>query len=258
MKKNLLTKIVALGLAVVTAFTPVTASAAEKKVVTREEVDAALEAIEEENMELIEEDESPYCQDSRRVLNAANYNYIKTLNGCYQENGVKIYTVLNNGKKTFKKTGTYSIIAGGLTAKKDQGRVYFKAPKAGTYKFTMVAKTNVVGGAQCNDFYRNSDRGYTCKLKYYVEDKLTTNTDGGKLLLADPAKGGTADKYRTGSPFDGNVKIYSKMTKITITYKMTKGETVEFNVRSSDADLYEEDYQAGNFVGMDLTIKKIK
>ena len=96
MKKNLLTKMVALTLAVVTALTPVTASAAEKNVVTKAEFG---------------EMESSFLNREERTFDNKGWmNYIASLDGSYQENGYKIYTVLNGATKTFKKTGKYSIV----------------------------------------------------------------------------------------------------------------------------------------------------
>lgn len=131
MKKNFLTKVMTLVLAATMALTPVTASAAEKTVVTRDQFDAYWDDA------VIDEDNADY---------AKYYNSVASMNGCYQPNGYKIYTALDNKTVTFKKTGNYAVIVGGKTAKKDQGSFKFVAPKTGTYKFTFSTKNNVAGG----------------------------------------------------------------------------------------------------------------
>ena len=131
MKKNLLTKVMTLALAATMALTPVTASAAEKTVVTRDQFDAYWDDA------VIDEDNADY---------AKYYNSVASMNGCYQPNGYKIYTALDNKTVTFKKTGNYAVIDGGKTAKKDQGSFMYVAPKTGTYKFTLSTKNNVAGG----------------------------------------------------------------------------------------------------------------
>lgn len=73
MKKNFLTRVITMTMAAVMALTPVTASAAEKKVVTRAEYDEA--------------DFSFFDEENREYDNKGFYNYVKSLNGCYQENG---------------------------------------------------------------------------------------------------------------------------------------------------------------------------
>ena len=70
MKNKVFTKITAMALALVMAVSPVTADAAEKKVVTNADYKAYLESIEDE-------DEN---HDWTLV-----YDYVKSLNGCYNE-----------------------------------------------------------------------------------------------------------------------------------------------------------------------------
>ena len=257
MKKNLLTKMVALTLAVVTALTPVTADAATKKVVTREDYDAVEQAIADEYEETIEADWNADEDAAHAVTLKKRYAYIKTLNGCYQKDGRKIYCVLNDAKKTFTKTGKYSIVAGGVSAKKDQGRVVFKAPKSGTYKFTMSTKNNVVGSDIA--VLPLSDEDVTfCKRTYKDNGKATTKPQCGFALIDDPATDGVACQYNTGTVFDGNGGYSSSMNKIYFTTTIKKGQTVRLEIRCSGASYDEPVECAYNFCGMDLDITKIK
>lgn len=259
MKKNLLTKMVALTLAVVTALTPVTADASTKKVVTREDVDAQLMAYAAEYEAAVDADFNADEEALGMIERNKDYAYIKTLNGCFQKDGRKIYCLLNDAKKTFTKTGKYSIVAGGTSAKKDQGNVVFKAPKSGTYRFTMTTKNNVVGGDIAVACYSDSDTGYKwCKRTYKHKGKTTTKPNCGFALVNDPAEDGPAATYSTGTIFDGNGGYTSTMTKIYFTTTLKKGQTVELDVRSSSAAMDEPKECAYNFCGMDLDITKIK
>lgn len=132
MKKNFIVKVMTLVMAATMALTPVTASAAEKKVVTAKEFKSS--------------EMSFYSDDYEKFNSKGWMNYVASLDGSYQENGNKIYTALNGKTVTFKKTGNYSVIVGGKTAKKDEGTFKFVAPKTGTYKFTFTTKDNVAGG----------------------------------------------------------------------------------------------------------------
>ena len=257
MKKGLLTKIATLGLALVMAISPVTASAAEKKVVSRKDYDNQLRSIRDRYEDIW--DESDECYDK---LNSDTLAYVKTLNGCFQPDGRKIYTVLNNSKKTFTKTGKYSVVVGGTSAKKDQGYVVFKAPATGTYKFTFVANKNTVGDAIfIESEYTQRKYKYEGTLKngpltYYKHGKKSTKPNCAALLLADgesyasvPLHGGIGDL--SGS-------YISKMQKVYATMKLAKGESIAFVMRSPSAAYNEEVYEAYNFVGANVDIEKIK
>ena len=240
MKKNFLTRVITMTMAAVMALTPVTASAAEKKVVTRAEVDQAY-------TDCLDREE-------RTFDNVKYYEYIKSLDGCYQENGNKIYTILNGSKKTFKKTGSYSIIVGGKTAKKDEGTFKFVAPKTGTYKFTFTTKDNVAGEQIFIDQYGNTKEGCFFKVNYKVGSrKLTKDTS---VLVTDNAK------HRASACKGANVLSSmqngksSTMTKVSGSVKMKKGQYIEYTARSSHA-AYDED-EAYNFTGFDVTITKTK
>lgn len=260
MRKGLLTKIATLGLALVMAISPITASAAEKKVVSREDYDTYCTKLNDK----YEGDEYWEYQDEEicAMMDKEHLAYIKSLNGCFQPDGRKIYTVLNNSKKTFTKTGKYSVVVGGTSAKKDQGYVVFKAPATGTYKFTFVANKNTVGDAICIEpcntqrKYKYDDGFNYCKLTYYMHGKKTTKPLCASLLLADgesyasvPLHGGIGDLS------DGYV---SKMQKVYVTKKLAKGETFSFEMRSPSAAYNEEVYEAYNFVGANVDIEKIK
>lgn len=238
MKKNFLTRVITMTMAVVMALTPVTASAAEKKVVTRAEYDEA--------------DFSFFDEENREYDNKGFYNYVKSLDGCYQENGNKIYTILNGSKKTFKKTGSYSIIVGGKTAKKDEGTFKFVAPKTGTYKFTFTTKDNVAGA----QIFLEWDGGKVVpyKVSYKVGSKKETSSS--MVLVTDNPKH-LASVCKGANVFSSmqNGKS-SKMTKVSGSIKLKKGQYVQYVARSSHA-AYDED-EAYNFTGFDVTITKTK
>lgn len=240
MKKNFLTRVITMTMAAVMALTPVTASAAEKKVVTSKEYHAARVSF--------------YDEETEESDNKGYYNYIKSLDGCYQENGNKIYTILNGSKKTFKKTGSYSIIVGGKTAKKDEGTFKFVAPKTGTYKFTFTTKDNVAGEQIFLSQDGNTKEGCFFKVNYKVGSrKLTKDTS---VLVTDNAKH-TAIASKGSNVFsDWSNDKSSKMTKVSGSVKMKKGQWISFTGRSSHAR-YDED-EAYNFTGFDVTITKTK
>lgn len=242
MKKNFLTKVMTLALAATMALTPVTASAAEKTVVTRDQVDQAYTG----------------CLDreERTFDNTKYYNYIKSLNGCYQENGYKIYTALDNKTVTVKKTGNYAVIVGGKTAKKDQGSFKFVAPKTGTYKFTFSTKNNVAGGQIFIKQSGNARELCFFKVNYKAgSEKLTKDTS--VLVTDDP-------KWPAYATKGGNVLSHyiddktSSMTKVSGSIKLKKGQFVKYVARDSGAGYDESDDAAYNFTGFDVSITKTK
>lgn len=244
MKKNLLTKVMTLALAATMALTPVTASAAEKTVVTRDQVDQAY-------TDCLDREE-------RTFDNTKYYNYIKSLNGCYQENGYKIYTALDNKTVTFKKTGNYAVIVGGKTAKKDQGSFKFVAPKTGTYKFTFSTKNNVAGGqiflkqahgARDNSIKFKVDYRLSAKEQYVKKSPDVVVTDDPEYP-AYPTLGKGLSRYEDC--------WYSEMTKVSGSIKLKKGQFVFFTGRDSGAGYDERDDAAYNFTGFDVSIKKTK
>ena len=199
MKKNLLTKVMTLALAATMALTPVTASAAEKTVVTRDQVDQYFI--------------DNYDEETEVTNYKALYNSIASLNGCYQENGYKIYTALDNKTVTVKKTGNYAVIVGGKTAKKDQGSFKFVAPKTGTYKFTFSTKNNVAGSQIFIKQSGNTKEGCFFKVNYKAgSEKLTKDTS--VLVTDDP-------KWPAYATKGGNVLSHyiddktSSMTKVS-------------------------------------------
>lgn len=238
MKKNLLTKVMTLALAATMALTPVTASAAEKTVVTRDQVDQAY-------TDCLDREE-------RTFDNTKYYNYIKSLNGCYQENGYKIYTALDNKTVTFKKTGNYAVIVGGKTAKKDQGSFKFVAPKTGTYKFTFSTKNNVAGG----QIFIDHDGGQVVayKVNYKAGSKKLTK-DASVLVTDDPEWPAYVTDGRDVLSHYVN-DVTSTMTKVSGSIKLKKGQFVKYVARDSGAS-YDEN-AAYNFTGFDVSIKKTK
>lgn len=240
MKKNLLTKVMTLALAATMALTPVTASAAEKTVVTRDQVDQAY-------TDCLDREE-------RTFDNTKYYNYIKSLNGCYQENGYKIYTALDNKTITFKKTGNYAVIVGGKTAKKDQGSIKFVAPKTGTYKFTFSTKNNVAGSQIfLEQHYAGKDYLMPFKVRYTCSSEVVKKASYA-LVTDDPKWPAYPTLGRGLSRYEDNYS--SAMTKVSGSIKLKKGQAVMFTGRDSGA-AYDE-LEAYNFTGFDVSIKKTK
>lgn len=242
MKKNLLTKVMTLALAATMALTPVTASAAEKTVVTSKEYHSVRVDCYDEETEVF---------DGNRL-----YDYVASLNGCYQPNGYKIYTALDNKTITFKKTGNYAVIVGGKTAKKDQGSFKFVAPKTGTYKFTFSTKNNVAGGQIFIKQSGNARELCFFKVNYKAgSEKLTKDTS--VLVTDDP-------KWPAYATKGGNVLSHyiddktSSMTKVSGSIKLKKGQFVKYVARDSGADYDERDDAAYNFTGFDVSITKTK
>lgn len=244
MKKNLLTKVMTLALAATMALTPVTASAAEKTVVTRDQVDQYFI--------------DNYDEETEVTNYKALYNSIASLNGCYQPNGYKIYTALDNKTITFKKTGNYAVIVGGKTAKKDQGSFKFVAPKTGTYKFTFSTKNNVAGGqiflkqahgARDNSIKFKVDYRLSAKEQYVKKSPDVVVTDDPEYP-AYPTLGKGLSRYEDC--------WYSEMTKVSGSIKLKKGQFVFFTGRDSGAGYDESDDAAYNFTGFDVSITKTK
>lgn len=244
MKKNLLTKVMTLALAATMALTPVTASAAEKTVVTRDQFDSTHMGF--------------YSDDYEEFDSTGYANYVASLNGCYQPNGYKIYTALDNKTVTFKKTGNYAVIVGGKTAKKDQGSIKFVAPKTGTYKFTFTTKNNVAGGqiflkqahgARDNSIKFKVDYRLSAKEQYVKKSPDVVVTDDPEYH-AYPTLGKGLSRYEDC--------WYSEMTKVSGSIKLKKGQAVMFTGRDSGAGYDESDDAAYNFTGFDVSIKKTK
>lgn len=240
MKKNFIVKVMTLVMAATMALTPVTASASEKKVVTAKEFKSS---------------EMSFYSDDYEEFNSKGWmNYVASLDGCYQENGNKIYTALNGKTVTFKKTGNYSVIVGGKTAKKDEGTFKFVAPKTGTYRFTFSVKENVAGGRVYID--QNAGVGLFCKVNYKNGKGYVTNGKSTMFLLASK---GCAYLPKNGSLGDYAIKeVTSEMRTITGSVKLKKGQKIALTARSSSADYNEDSECAYNFVGYDLKITKTK
>ena len=239
MKKNFLTKVMTLALAATMALTPVTASAAEKTVVTSKEYHSVRVDCYDEETEVF---------DGNRL-----YDYVASMNGCYQPNGYKIYTALDNKTVTFKKAGNYAVIVGGKTAKKDQGSFKFVAPKTGTYKFTFTTKNNVAGGQIFIDWAGGKvikfNTSYKLNNKKYKQTSSAVVTNDPKYP-AYPTLGKGLSRYE--DCWD------SEMTKVSGSIKLKKGQFVKYVARDSGAGYDESDDAAYNFTGFDVTITKTK
>ena len=242
MKKNFLTKVITLTLAAVVALAPITASAAEKKIVTAKEFKSS---------------EMSFYSDDYEEFNSKGWmNYVASLDGSYQKNGNKIYTALNGKTVTFKKTGNYSVIVGGKTAKKDEGTFKFVAPKTGTYKFTFTTKDNVAGGQIfLNQHYVGKDYLMSFKVDYRC---------GSEKIKHHASAYGTNDPDRCAYPTLGKgLSRYedcytSEMTKVSGSIKLKKGQKVSFTGRACDASYDEPNSSAYNFTGFDVKITKTK
>lgn len=242
MKKNFVVKVMSLVMAATMVLAPVTASASEKKVVTAKEFKSS---------------EMSFYSDDYEEFNSKGWmNYVASLDGCYQENGNKIYTALNGKTVTFKKTGNYSVIVGGKTAKKDEGTFKFVAPKTGTYKFTFTTKDNVAGGQIfLNQHYVGKD---------YLMSFKTNYTRGKQKYTHDSTALVTNDSDRCAYPTLGKgLSRYedcriSYMTKVSGSIQLKKGQKVSFTGRACDASYDEPNSSAYNFTGFDVKITKTK
>ena len=278
MRKNVITKIMTLAIAATMALTPVTASAAEKTVITATEFsqysdDAwlaaygydveASKADKDLRSKWLSEVDDKYTggNDSHEAkMEKIYYNSVAAMDGSYQENGYKIYTALNGKTVTVKKTGNYSVIVGGKSAEKDQGSFKFVAPKTGTYKFTFSTKDNVAGGSICIDQRTN----LTIPTQFKVNYKDGSDSFGWKkitkdasVLLVKDSKATAYIPYGRGlSDVSGNTVSY--MTKISGSFKMKKGQWFKFTGRDCGARYDETNEAAYNFTGFDVQITKTK
>ena len=239
MKKNFVVKVMSLVMAATMVLAPVTASASEKKVVTAKEFG---------------EMESSFLNREERTFDNKGWmNYVASLDGCYQENGNKIYTALNGKTITFKKTGNYSVIVGGKTAKKDEGTFKFVAPKTGTYKFTFTTKDNVAGG----QIFLDWDGGKAIKFKtnYRLGSKKYDQTSS-VAVTNDPDKCAYPTLGKGLSRYEDC--WYSEMTKVSGSIQLKKGQSVIYTGRACDASYDEPNSSAYNFTGFDVKITKTK
>ncbi len=239
MKKNFVVKVMSLVMAATMVLAPVTASASEKKVVTAKEFKSS---------------EMSFYSDDYEEFNSKGWmNYVASLDGCYQENGNKIYTALNGKTVTFKKTGNYSVIVGGKTAKKDEGTFKFVAPKTGTYKFTFTTKDNVAGG----QIFLDWDGGKAIKFKtnYRLGSKKYDQTSS-VAVTNDPDKCAYPTLGKGLSRYEDC--WYSEMTKVSGSIQLKKGQSVIYTGRACDASYDEPNSSAYNFTGFDVKITKTK
>lgn len=256
MKNRVFTKITAMALALVMAVSPVTADAAEKKVVTNDDYKNAISEILTDDVY----DAYFYDNDVQALLDAndALFDYIKSFNGCYNEKGYKILTALDGTTKKLTKTGSYDILVGGKTADTDQGYIKFVAPKSGTYKFTFTVKNTITN----NSVYISYDDGNATKSNF-CRFKVNYTTLGGdkvtkgqNILLTPsgtcqmPSRGDWTD-WLSGNPI-------SSMKTISTTATMKKGQFVKLECRDCGAAYDEDDDEAYNFTDFNLTIKKTK
>ena len=251
MKNKVFTKITAMALALVMAVSPVTADAAEKKVVTNADYKAVCDSFWEGKSE-----DDQFNDELWMASLEGEYDYVKSLNGYYNEKDYKVVTALDGTTKKLTKTGKYDVIVGGKTAETDQGYIKFVAPKSGTYKFTFTVKNTITN----DSILIMRDGG---NAKNFKIGKVNYTTLGGdkvtksdRILLTpsgackDPAFGNWLD-WQSGNEI-------STMKTITATVPMKKGQTLRLVCRSCGADYNEDDDEAYNFTDFNLTIKKTK
>lgn len=182
------------------------------------------------------------------------YNYVKSIDGKYQENGLKIYCALDGKTRTFKKEGKYSVVVGGKTNKKDEGNVKFVAPSTGTYKFTFALAENV---ARDSIIIKQKGNGNLINAKVDYSADIGGRIKHSKVILL--AYEPTCWYY----PSQKVGYIGSNMDKITGKVYLKKGQYIRFNGRSENArelplSKYVEPEDAYNFAGYDLIIEKVK
>ncbi len=163
--------------------------------------------------------------------------YFDELNGCYQENGLRIYTVFDGKTKTFKKTGSWSILVGGKTKYKNYGVVKFTAPKAGRYKFTLSSKDNVLRGPVAA--FEITDNGKKFKDSYKGSDRCF------------------ADKRTYENSYESD-KDDRRARKYVFSVTLKKGQSIKINAFSQEHTTNGHYKVANTYVGFDLKIEKIK
>lgn len=174
-----------------------------------------------------------YCSNIGKELRP----YFDELNGCYQENGLRIYTVFDGKTKTFKKTGSWSILVGGKTKYKNNGYVKFTAPKAGRYKFTLSSKDNVLRGPVAA--FEITDNGKKFKDSYKGSDRCF------------------ADKRTYENSYESD-KDDRRARKYVFSVTLKKGQSIKINAFSQEHTTNGHYKVANTYVGFDLKIEKIK
>lgn len=170
--------------------------------------------------------------------------YFESLNGCYDDKGLKIYTVFDGKTKKFKKTGTWSIIVGSNKKKLDYGCVKFTAPKDGYYKFTIDVRKNVLRGP----------------VNYSIE----WNHVSKKYKVKSPKLYGVADKVadRGCEMYYGTYDCPASPRKESFYTNMKKGQSVEYEAGSTYNSYvnnynYKREYYADCYVGFDFTVERV-
>lgn len=231
MRKNTMMRVAAIALALVTVlttFAPVTAQA--KTIVSYDEVYAKMMETAVTHAMPGDEHNACYYDLSGRKLRP----YFDELDGCYQENGLKIYTVFDGSTKTFRKTGAWSILVGGNKKSNNYGIIKFTAPKSGRYKFTLSSKDNVLRGPV--DAIETTGNGKKFKDDY----------KGSRRIFCDKRTGTV--RYH-GSDYSARKYVFSVTLK--------KGQAVKINANSCyDTDNYTP--VANTYVGFDFKVEKIK
>lgn len=170
-----------------------------------------------------------WADDEDNELRGMKWLYKKVLSydGAYQENGLKIYAIMNGKTKTFKKTGAYSIITGGKKKGKGYGYVKFVAPSTGKYKIVLDTRNNILAGNQgitiCPFSYTKSDFGYRPRVLY---DSTNRNPNTGDIILSKKGRASQANNTAISSAW---LRLYeSELKYCTGWLRMKKGEYIEF------------------------------
>jgi hypothetical protein len=193
---------------------------------------------------------------------------VANMNGSYQENGLKISTVLNGKTKKINETGKYAIVVGGEWGK-DYGYIKFIAPKTEKYKFTFDVRNNVARDRICIRIWdTNLDKEFKLSKHQYYDingnnEVVYDPIHDRRILLTPTSEPATDDptniiRFVMGEP---EVIAYSVEKKMSGTIRLKKGESILLRAEYCNNDRYltsdDEDEKlekSYNYVGFDLKI----
>lgn len=246
--------------------------AKDKRVITQKEADEAIynsnhygepEELNEDDYDSIEEWDKAFeawcdiydewADDVYNELRGMKWLYKKALSydGAYQENGLKIYAVMDGKTKTFKKTGAYSILTGGKKKGKEYGWVKFVAPSTGKYKIVLDTRNNILAGNQGITIYADSNTKnyYRPRVLY---DRTNRNPNTVDIILSKEGNARQANGTGLSSAF---FHLYdSELKYCTGWLRMKKGQYIKFKCMPEGVD--PENEWTYNVSGVDITITK--